>query len=376
MNVSINQAYLINEVEKFRAGSISKASVAWKELTNDANLLDTVNGLIIQFESECPPATNLYAGDNFSSNEHEFIKAEIYRLLNKGMIKISSHEKGEFISPIFLTQKSDGGYRLILNLKQLNKYIPYVHFKMDTVEKVLTLVTNGCYFAKIDIKDAYYSVKINELSQKYLKFIYKGKLYQFTCLPNGLCSGPRKFTKLLKPALSNLRKSGAIVSGYIDDIITIGHTFKECQKNINMMVPLFQKLGFVVHPSKSCFEPSQKIEYLGFIINSIDMTIRLTPKRTDKIVLFSNALLKHISVSIREIARFLGYLSSSFIAVRYGKLHYRDLERCKILALKLSKGNFEKKVNLNEHAIDDIKWWAEHVQDSLIIYILKTQVLY
>ena len=35
-------------------------------------------------------------------------------------------------------------------------------------------------------------------------------------------------------------------------------------------------LGFVMHPSKSEFIPSKTIECLGFVMNTEDMTIKLT----------------------------------------------------------------------------------------------------
>ena len=107
--------------------------------------------------------------------------------------------------------------------------MPYIHFKMDTAEKVLRLIKKDCFMTKIDLKDAYYSVKIKEEHQKLLKFIFKGVLYHFTCLPNGLCSGPRKFTKVLKPPLAFLRSQEHIpVSAYIDDLITLEDTFEGC----------------------------------------------------------------------------------------------------------------------------------------------------
>ena len=80
----------------------------------------------------------------------------------------------EFISPIFLTPKSDGSFRLILNLKKLNDFMPYVHFKMDTVTSVLKLITKNCFMAKVDIKDAYYSVPINVMHQKFLNLCMVG----------------------------------------------------------------------------------------------------------------------------------------------------------------------------------------------------------
>ena len=75
--------------------------------------------------------------------------------------------------------------RIIFNLKKLNYFMPYDYFKMDTVTSVLNLITKNCFMSKVDIKDAYYSVPINGMHQKFLKFDYGGKLYQLTSLPNG-----------------------------------------------------------------------------------------------------------------------------------------------------------------------------------------------
>ena len=125
------------------------------------------------------------------------LSVEIKNLLRKGVIKESQHEEGEYISPIFLTPKSDGSFRMILNLKKLNDHMPHIHFKMETIKSVLNLVTPNCYIAKIDVKNSYYSTPILPEHQKFLKFSLQGKLYKSTCLPNGLCSGPRKFTQTL-----------------------------------------------------------------------------------------------------------------------------------------------------------------------------------
>ena len=59
--------------------------------------------------------------------------------------------------------------------------------------------------AASDLKDAYYSVKIDELDTKYLEFLLNSRLLKFLVLPNGLSPGPRKFTKLTKPPLAFLR---------------------------------------------------------------------------------------------------------------------------------------------------------------------------
>ena len=74
--------------------------------------------------------------------------------------------------------------------------------------------------ASLDLKDAYYSVSVNHSDRKYLRFVWQGVLYQFTCLPNGLSSCPRTFTKLLKPPLTALHKLGHIIARVILTIVS------------------------------------------------------------------------------------------------------------------------------------------------------------
>ena len=88
---------------------------------------------------------------------------------------------------------------------------------MDYIKSVLNLITRDCFMASIDLKDAYYSAKIDESFQKYLKFIWHQKLYKFVCFPNGLSPCPRKLTKLMKVPLSVIRLMGIAISSYIHD---------------------------------------------------------------------------------------------------------------------------------------------------------------
>ena len=72
---------------------------------------------------------------------------------------------------------------------------------MHGLNEILKLVERNCYMAALDIKDAYYSIPVEENFQKYLKFVSKGILYQFCVLPNGLSPYPSWFTKISKPPL-------------------------------------------------------------------------------------------------------------------------------------------------------------------------------
>ena len=194
--------YLIAPCDTFAAGCIGHSLGAWKEITSDKEILSTVMGMKIVFDE--PPQQPFLPICKRPASEEAVIDLEVVKLLSKRVIEPNGHSHGEIISDVFMRVKKDGGHRMILNLKNLNKYANKLHFKMDTLNTIIQLVEKDCFMASIDLKDAYYSVPIARSARKYIRFFCRGQLYQFTCLPNGLSCGPRKFTKLLKPALTEL----------------------------------------------------------------------------------------------------------------------------------------------------------------------------
>ena len=124
-----------------------------------------------------------------------------------GVIEPAVHPQDEYFSTIFVRKK-----------KQRPKpHIEKHHFEMDTLLSAVRLMTPNCFMASVDLKDAYYAVPIAEEHLQYHRFYWQGRLYQYTCKPNGLSSAPRYFTKLLKPVYSTLRQKGHLNAGYIDD---------------------------------------------------------------------------------------------------------------------------------------------------------------
>ena len=60
-------------------------------------------------------------------------------------------------------------------------------------------------------------------------------------------------------------------------------TYESCKDNIKDKVSPLDKLGFTVHPEKLCLVPTKILVYLGFILNSILMTVILTGEKIAKV---------------------------------------------------------------------------------------------
>ena len=323
-------------------------------MTSDKEILQTVSGLKLEFLGDLPVKHNSYISQ-FSKEDEPAVDLEIKKLLAKGVITKCEHQTGEYISPIFIRQKLDGSCRLILNLKNLNEDMPCIHFKMETLQSVLSLITPGCYLASLDLNDAYYSVPIHPDHTKFLKFIWKNKLYKFLVLPNGLCCGPRKVTKLMKPPIATLRLDGHIIAIYIDDLINDGLTFDECVENVITSIRLLNLLGFIIHPDKSIFLPKREITFLGFNINSQKMEITLTDTKKETLKACCSELLHKNNQTIRYLAKVIGLMTSSLPGVKYGAAHYKYLEQDKTNALKISKGCFDAMMILSPQSITDVQ---------------------
>ena len=347
----------------FQAGQISQHLDQWQEITNDREILKMVQGANIDF-TETPVQEKPSKQLNFSAEQNQAIDDEIQELLGKGVIKQCEHSEGEYVSAIFVRPKKDNKLRMILNLKNLNQKVEYHHFKMDTLKNAIALVTKNCWFASLDLKDAYYSVHVNESSQQYLKFVWKGQLYKFTAFPNGLACCPRLFTKLLKPVMAYLHRLGFMSTSFIDDTLLVGLSKEECLLNVQQTMYVLQRLGFVIHPEKSVFDPVRTITYLGFVLDSVRMTVTLTKERKQKILQTVLKLIDQHHITVRELAKLIGLAVASFPGVKFGPLYYRHMEDDKIKALKENLGDFDSLVNLSTEAMEEMSWWKENIMES------------
>ena len=348
----------------FEAGGISRCFNNWRRLTSDRKMLSDIRGYKIEF-SEFPEQIKPAHEIRFSRQEREFVRTEIENLLEKGVLVEVDHEDGEYISNIFLREKKDPGkFRMILNLKKLNYDVEHQHFKIDTLQIAIELVKRNCWFISLDFSDAYYSLAVHPADRKYLRFTFEGRLLEYTCVPMGLKTGPRLFTKVLKIPLAYLReRKGVTISGYLDDTLILSDSKERAVKDGQTAADLFQDLGYVISPNKSVLVPTQEIEFLGFIINSRDMQVSMTEKKVKKIENLLRNFQKENFCPIRFIARVLGKLNATLPANPYTNLFTRRLEIAKTNALKEERYQYDAIMRIPENCKEDIQWWLENLAD-------------
>ena len=136
---------------------------------------------------------------------------------------------------------------------------------------------------KLDLKDAYLQVPIHQEHQCLLQFHWERKTYQFVCLPFGLTSAPRVFTKILKPVVGALRQKEIRLIIYLDDILIMHQEKEHLMQLTSLVCKMFEALGLIVSITKSQLTPTQKIEFLGFIVNSVSLHMAFPTEKLRKI---------------------------------------------------------------------------------------------
>ena len=153
------------------ADVISERLKEWKKITSEKWVLETVKGAKAdEHNLKKVPLNDQNFSEKFSKTVIPLIHKGSNQQLNKGVIaEVSGMELG-YLSPKFLRYKKENNHRLILNLKELNKFLLHHNFKMDTLKSAINKTIKRYFMVSIDPNDAYYSVPYENCLQTFFAF--------------------------------------------------------------------------------------------------------------------------------------------------------------------------------------------------------------
>ena len=144
----------------------------------------------------------------FSRDGKECFSVEVGKLLGKGAMRRASFDINQFLSNQFKIPKKGDELRPVINLKPLNHFVEYLHFKMEGLSSLLVLINPNGYMITMDLKDASYRSRSMPITRNIYFFEWKSELWEFSSLPFELSSAPRVFTKVMKLLIGKIRSQG------------------------------------------------------------------------------------------------------------------------------------------------------------------------
>ena len=257
-----NEGVLPPQITKV-GGRLSNFVEGWKRITNDPYVKYRSQGVQISFYKSSPSPSPWEIRSPQGPEEILGMREQITFMLQKNAItEVPSNSPG-FYSNVFLVKKASGGWRPIIDLKNLNAHIHAPHFRMFTTNSVLSSVRKGDYAFKIDLLDVYFHVPIHPSSRKYLRFAFENKVYQFQVLPFGLNTAPQVFTRLGHKVTSYLHRQGISVIPYLDDWLIHHPNRKVLLLHQAQLINMLDLVGFVLNRKKSELDLTQDLQFLG-----------------------------------------------------------------------------------------------------------------
>ena len=337
----------------------------WKTFCNDRKILSSVAGHKIPFLDKKHVIQNKKPREySMSSEQGKFIDAEISELLkNKCIKQLKKPISRGWHSQIFLVPRKPTGYRLILDLSQLNFHIKRFRFKIEGIERLIDMLDPLDWLISVDLKSAYSSIGISRQFVRYLQFSWRNIPYVFTTVPFGISNGPFLFVSLSKAVLRLLRKKLVEIIMYIDDTLVKHHNRETLLSHLDLVLTVFQNCGFTINWKKSSLIPSRKMTFLGFDIDTEEFTITLTRDKRSDIFDLTCKILRRKSkpITIRLLAKIIGKIVATFPCSNHSRLHYRDLDSFKVRCLAKCKQNWNRKIRLNDTCIQELRWWKNNI---------------
>ena len=330
----------------------------WEEVLGPCRAVQTLqSGVLLEFDQN--PPLSRYPRAFSTRNSRQDLQLAVEKLLQKGAVeKVRCARTKGFYSRLFLVPKKTGDMRPVIDLSCLNRHLVVPHFKMETQSSVRGAIRQGEWTVSIDIQDAYLHVPMGRKIRKFLRFMVNGQVYQFTCLPFGLATSPREFTKLLRPVVQLLRLQGIRLHVYLDDWLIRADSPEEVSDHARLVIQLLQHLGWLVNYAKSDLTPSRDFHFIGMHFRTVPHTVAPLPKMRIKV----QGILDHWriaqDVSARDVHHMLGVLNYMAGLVPRGRLRFRPIQWWAMEAWDQVRGLWSDRINVPASIIHQIAWWA------------------
>jgi hypothetical protein len=218
----------------------------------------------IELEGGEPPYGPLY---NLSEKELEVLRKYLEDSLSKGWIRRSISPAG---APILFVPKKDGGLRLCVDYRGLNKVTRKNRHPLPLISETLDRLGKAVIYTKLDLKDAYYRIRIRAGDEWKTAFRTRYGHFEYCVMPFGLANAPATFQAYINQALSGLVDMLCVV--YLDDILIYSTDLSKHWQDVCQVLERLRQYKLYANLSKCRFGVTS-VEFLGYIvgINGVSM---------------------------------------------------------------------------------------------------------
>ena len=161
-------------------------------------------------------------GYRLSRLEEQEVQSQIKDLMGQGLIQ---HSQSPYGSPILFVKKKDGGLRMCVDFRALNKMTVRNSYPLPRIDDLFDELRNAQVFSCLDLQQAYHQVRLRDDDTPKTAFVTPKGLYEYKVLCFGLTNAPATFQALMNEVLRE--QVGRYCLVYLDDILVYRNTPEE-----------------------------------------------------------------------------------------------------------------------------------------------------
>ena len=271
-----------------------------------------------------------------ADNSRAQVENQICTEIDNGRYRIIN-EKPHTVSALgAIPKKNSTDVRLIHDASRpsgsaFNDYAINNPFRYQSIRDAIDLVTPGCYFAKLDLSNAFRCVKSHSSNYKAtgLKWRFQGDKHYTYLTDERLPFGARKSREIFNSIMQAVReimkcrRYNTIIC-YLDDFLIVAQTYSECLQALNELLCLLRRLGFQINYNK-LKGPTRKITFLGITLDSVTMTLSIPGDKLTDVELTMKRIISCKKVSKRDLQSLVGKLNWITQYVYGGRFHMHRL---------------------------------------------------
>ena len=167
--------------------------------------------------------------------------------------------------PLIAIPKKNGKTRWVIDYRCLNEITIKDSFPLPNIEDNLARLADSQIFSGIDGAGAFYVIPIRKEDRPKTAFSTPWGLFEFACMPFGLCNALATYSRLVQKILDDIPTSMALP--YLDNTCIHSRTFEEHIEILGAVFEAHCKAGLTLQPDK-CHLFRTSIEYVGHVISA------------------------------------------------------------------------------------------------------------
>eukprot|EP00963_Diacronema_lutheri_P001282 scaffold83_cov390-Pavlova_lutheri.AAC.1 len=169
----------------------------------------------------------------------------------RGIMQRAASDSETCRSAVFMVKRKDGPDRDVVDFRALNDVTVKDHFPLPLIEELLDRLSLARFFISLNLKEAYYNIRMHPDSVRYTGTITHFGLFEWLVLVMGMCNAVATFQRMMDARFHHLIYDKRTVACYLDDLLIYADSFQVIFDTLEQVLQICDRYRFRLNMQKN-----------------------------------------------------------------------------------------------------------------------------